>query len=75
MVHPTDQKKIRAIALQLHQVIDNANSRLQALKELCSHPNVTKTPKANTGNWCPDDDRYWYDCKCPDCGKFWMEDQ
>ena len=45
------------------------------LQNECEHPNVTKTAKADTGNFCPQDDSYWYEFRCPDCGKFWTEPQ
>lgn len=45
------------------------------LQEACTHEGLVKVPKANTGNWCKDDDSYWYECACPVCGKNWMEDQ
>ena len=46
-----------------------------SIQETCQHPDVEKIPKGNTGNWSPDDDKYWYNCKCPDCLKWWTEDQ
>ena len=41
----------------------------------CKHPNLEKTHKSNTGNYDPSADSYWIEFKCPDCNKFWMEDQ
>ena len=48
---------------------------LTSLQDYCEHPNVNKENKANTGNYDPSADHYWKDCKCPDCGKWWREDQ
>ena len=45
------------------------------LQALCKHPDVTKKMCSNTGNYDPSADSYWYECKCPDCGKRWNEDQ
>lgn len=42
---------------------------------LCTHEKITIKNKSNTGNWCSSDDRYWSECKCLVCGKFWTEDQ
>ena len=72
---PPDQAGIRAVVAQLNRVMHRAHARLQAIREACPHPNVTRTPRSNTGNYDPSCDRYWYDCKCPDCEKFWTEDQ
>jgi hypothetical protein len=45
------------------------------LRSVCSHLNVTKEHKSNTGNYDPSADSYWIDFRCPDCGKRWTEDQ
>ena len=46
-------------------------NKLDEVQTICSHPNVIKTHKSNTGNWCPQYDSYWTEFKCPDCGLFW----
>lgn len=49
-------------------------SRMQEIKELqeqCPHFGLTEVPGGDTGNWCKADDKYWYDYKCPNCGKSW----
>lgn len=46
---------------------------IRNLQETCTHPNSTKHFRADTGNWCKSDDRYWVDYECPDCGKKWEE--
>lgn len=51
------------------------NIRLQYLQYHCKHPDVKKVNKSDTGNWSKADDVYWTECKCPDCGKYWTEDQ
>lgn len=45
------------------------------LQEICQHPSATKVNKGDTGNWDRSQDSYWRECKCPDCGKQWNEDQ
>jgi len=45
------------------------------LKELCSHVNVSKLRAGSSGNYDRSADAYWIEFRCPDCGKFWMEDQ
>jgi hypothetical protein len=54
-----------------------ATGKLAAHVATCKHPKeyVKKVPKGNTGNWCPDDDSYWYECKCELCESQWHEDQ
>lgn len=69
------QKDIRAKHDRIKEKIHKVTKELCDLQAECAHPNAVKINKADTGNWCPGDDKYWRDCKCPDCGKFWMEDQ
>ena len=57
------KKKIADLSVEL--------SRLQAE---CEHPNAVGKYESNTGNYDPHCDSYWIECKCPDCGKFWMVD-
>lgn len=51
--------------------------RLSLVQKTCSHPEefLNKEYKADTGNWCKDDDKYWISYKCDYCGKYWNEDQ
>lgn len=54
---------------------DRIENLIVGLQRICDHVNVKKVARSNTGNYDPSADCYWYDCKCPDCDKFWMEDQ
>jgi hypothetical protein len=51
------------------------SDEIEALRNLCRHDGATKVAKANTGNYDPSSDCYWYEFKCPTCEKFWTEDQ
>lgn len=70
---PARQTRLRAD--RINKRIQKAYKELADLQNSCPHTNVTRTPKANTGNYDPSADRYWYEFKCPDCGKFWIKDQ
>lgn len=50
-----------------------AARRLQALRDMCPHPDahVTKKHGANTGNYDPSADCSWTDNTCHACGKKW----
>jgi hypothetical protein len=48
---------------------------LANLQAACTHPNVEKEYKSNTGNYDPSADHYWIEFRCPDCRKRWNEDQ
>lgn len=54
-----------------------ANSALANHTATCTHPHQYLTIKAdaNTGNWDPNDDSYWYVIKCARCDSRWTEDQ
>ena len=69
------QKQIHSDWMQLKDAEKKLVTRKLNLQLNCEHPFASREPKADTGNWCKDDDKYWYDCKCPDCGKVWQEDQ
>lgn len=70
-----DQQYVIAAVKKAEVELAAAKLVLRKLQEYCKHPDVVKVNKANTGNYDPAADIYWRDCKCPDCGKFWMEDQ
>lgn len=70
-----DQKAIRSRKKRIDLNMGVWAMRLADLQALCRHPNAEKIARSNTGNYDPSADAYWYDCRCPDCGKFWMEDQ
>lgn len=55
--------------------IEELNSQITTLQHYCLHPNVVKTAKSDTGNYDPSCNAYWFEFKCPDCGKFWTEPQ
>lgn len=41
----------------------------------CKHAGLTGKYRANTGNYCPEDDSYWVEFSCPTCDKHWTEEQ
>lgn len=44
---------------------------IAAIQQVCPHEDLQGEYKSDTGNWCPDDDSYWIDTECLDCGKRW----
>lgn len=69
---PTQIRRRMAVINRNQLKWDTAERDLQAA---CSHVNVSKKHCADTGNWDSYDDSYWIEYRCPDCGKFWSEDQ
>src|SRR6516165_11138876 len=51
------------------------NLKRQIQENFCNHPELVGEYKANTGNWDRSDDSYWVEYKCPNCDKYWTEDQ
>jgi hypothetical protein len=66
-----------SVVKQLQEKIQEIQTQIDTIQEQCPHPAevVTKEAKADTGNWCPQDDSYWYNCHCQLCDKHWTEDQ
>lgn len=60
---------------RIEQKIKKYTDALKELQGNCAHFSAEKTAKSDTGNWCKQDDSYWYECFCPECGKRWVEDQ
>ena len=55
----------------LRRAIENMHKEIAELQNKCAHPEkyLKKVNKANTGNWCPQDDSYWTEFDCSLCGK------
>jgi hypothetical protein len=69
------RQEIRREADKINKKIREWQHRKDILQMTCQHEKVKKIPRANTGNYDPSQDCYWYECHCPGCDKFWMEDQ
>ena len=71
----SNQQEIR----QARKSIESARKLLEQREIInqnsCEHPAAIKVPRADTGNYDPGCDAFWFDCVCPDCGKTWREDQ
>jgi hypothetical protein len=63
--------KLKSLKEQLAHV----TNQIEELNSTCTHPNVDKKHRGDTGNYDPSADSYWIEYKCPDCGKFWTETQ
>lgn len=68
------QKVIRETKTELDVSVKEMLGKVEILQDICTHPNVTKISKSNTGNYDPHGDKYWKECRCPDCDKYWRED-
>lgn len=67
------QIRRRLKTIQKHQ--DKWADAEKELQQICNHPNADKKYCGNSGNYDPSADSYWIEYRCPDCGKFWIEDQ
>lgn len=67
-------KQIQAKLVKLYGKERMIRDEIEALRDECPHVNLEGKYKGNTGNWCPQDDSYWIDAYCNDCGKRWMID-
>jgi len=66
-----------SVVHDIQEEIAELQRRLKRIQDECSHPKdcTIKKGASNTGNYCPQDDSYWYDCYCELCNKRWTEDQ
>ena len=64
--------------------VDEIKNQISILKEElnqiqleCSHPKscLKKVSHSSTGNFDPDDNRYWYNYHCSLCDKSWTENK
>ena len=67
--------KVSTRYTRLKAKADKIQQAILALQTECTHPNVSRVAKSNSGGYDPSNDSYWYEFKCPDCQKFWCEDQ
>jgi transcription initiation factor IIE alpha subunit len=67
--------KIETKVKRIKQRLRKLHEDLSALQEECEHPNKNKKYMCNNGYDSTKDDSFWVEFKCPDCGKFWTEDQ
>ena len=68
--HKMSQIAGRQIAKLDAKIAKLAKEKVE-IRNNCPHYGLTKTPGGDCGNWCKADDEYWYDYKCPYCGKSW----
>lgn len=61
--------------LALKEDFNKAESALEYFQQNCKHEYVKITPHANTGNYDPHDNCYWYSIECKCCEYIWSEDQ
>ena len=67
------QRVIRETKTEYDLVISEVKGKIEALQDVCKHPNVTKVSRSDTGNYDPYEDRYWKEYSCPDCDKRWTD--
>lgn len=65
------QRKRQSINVKIAKLSD----QLVDLQMVCTHPDVTKQFRGDTGNYDPNADSYWINWHCPDCDKRWTTDQ
>lgn len=69
---PADIRNMAATIAE-HQTL--LSKRLARLQDECPHATPTYANRGSTGNWDPQDNAYWTEWDCPDCGKKWRTDQ
>jgi hypothetical protein len=65
----------RSVKSLLKQITD-LEFRLKRIQDKCKHEHFESANTGLTGNFCPDDDRFYVSVKCLDCDKrmtFWSD--
>lgn len=68
----------RQVQRKLNSILNKQmklREELGELQLLCTHPDVTKQYRGDTGNYDPSQDSYWINWHCPDCDKRWTTPQ
>lgn len=67
--------KITTKVKRINAKLEKLELELEKIQnEECTHPNVVKVNNGSTGNY-DREDSFWRECTCPDCDKFWTEEQ
>lgn len=66
-------KSIKEERERIEKKLKKWKSALSELRKNCAHPNISEQHSGDTGNLCLQDDCYWTDYECPDCGKIWRD--
>lgn len=56
-------------------LIEELYKEIKEVQAVCTHKGLVGKYGADTGNYCSQDDSYWVDFTCPECGKKWTETQ
>lgn len=60
--------KVKELKETIRPEIEKLSKEIRDLQKKCGHKNFTTKKGANTGNWCEEDNIYWVDVRCSDCG-------
>jgi len=66
---------IKVAIEEVNRMIAKLNEEKLRLQNACNHPGLISVQKSDTGNYDPTHDCWWVEFTCPNCGKFWREDQ
>ena len=58
-------QKMRELILEAEKI----EEKIKKKREACKHEHLVGEYDSDSGNYCPQDDRYWVSAICMDCGK------
>lgn len=68
-------KQVQRKRQSISDKVAKLSGQLWDLQAACSHPDVTKQYRGDTGNYDPSQDSYWINWHCSDCDKRWTTPQ
>lgn len=60
--------------IKIEKAIVALHERLERIRSRCPHKHVNKEYHSDTGNYNRNDNQYWTNFECLDCGYRWNEE-
>lgn len=64
------RKEVKSVRLRIMRERRKLSAEERKLQAACTHPAASRRYRSDTGNVCLEDDYYWLEIDCPDCGFF-----
>ena len=64
------RKEVKSVRLRIMRERRKLLAEERKLQATCTHPAASRRYYSDIGNWCREDDSYWLELDCPDCGLF-----
>ena len=66
---------VKAEVKKINEAMKSLKDALDFVQQECKHEPLIGTFRGGSDNWDRNDNSYWVNLFCSDCGKHWIEDQ